>query len=412
MVYMAGDNGKTFTGPSGKEQILAPMELAGYSDMVEMSKVGSNDNLAIVVQFDTLSDADFTQRLYVTDRPHIVEQIPETNCGDPQSLADFIIWTVDEYPAERYALVLWNHGGGWKEDDIYAKYRGVRRRLNRRLSGSFFRTTAVEIMSIKDDVTRWICADDTSMDFLDNRGLSKALETAQKDTGQRLSLIGMDACMMAMFEVAYQVRHYADCFVGSQEAEPMAGWPYDTILGALTKEPDMSTYEFGRVIVEQYGRYHKGRTRGGGGKITQSAINLGCVEATYGLVDQLSKDLTESHSGTYIRHKLAHRVLKRVERFHDDDYVDLHHFVSLLGHGHIGKGRTIRELADELCKHLRAGQEQGPILANVHGLGHKEAHGLSIYFPRKGCSSYYTPAHLEFANNQWRQLIHIANEVS
>jgi hypothetical protein len=412
MVYMAGDNGKVFAGPSGKEQILAPMESAGRDDLAEMAKVGSNDDLAIVVQFDTLSDTDFTQRLYITEEVEAVEQIPETNCGNPQSLADFVTWAMSGYPAERYALVLWNHGGGWKEEDIYDKYRGVRGGLGRRLSGSLFRTTAVELMSIEDEKTRWICADDSSMDFLDNRDLSKALKTAQDETGQRLSLIGMDACLMAMLEVAYQVRHFADCLVGSQEAEPMAGWPYETVLGALIKDPEMSAHQFGQVIVQEYGRYHKSQTRGGGGRITQSAIDLAQVEATYELVDQLSSTLIEGHSEIYIRDILLRRVLKRVERFRDKDYIDLRHFASLLAGGYRGKNETIREYANQLCDHLKVGQKQGPILANAHGLRHKEAHGLSIYFPLWGCSSYYTPSHLEFANNQWRQLIHAANEVS
>ena len=401
MVYMAGDNGK----------VLEPMELAGYSDLAEMSKVGSNDNLAIVVQFDTLSDTDFTHRLYVTDRPDIVEQIPETNCGDPQSLADFIIWATNEYPAQRYALILWNHGGGWKEEDIYAKYRGVRGRLNQRLSGSLFRTTAAEVMSIEDEATRWICADDSSMDFLDNRDLSKALITAQEVTGKRLSLIGMDACLMAMLEVAYQVRHFADCFVGSQEAEPMAGWPYDAVLATLAQNPDMPTHDFGRRIVEEYGRYHKGRFRGGGGRITQSVIDLARVEATSDLVSQLSDTLIESYDDIYTRDALSHRVLKRVQRFRDADYIDLYHFSSLLSSRYQGGNNSVWQLANQVCQHLIAGEELSPILANVHGTGHKNAHGMSIYFPLQGCSDFYAPDHLEFAQNQWRCLVHTVNGV-
>src|SRR5512139_1460388 len=38
------------------------------------------------------------------------------NMADRQTLADFIKWGKQHYPADRYAVVLWSHGGGWKAD--------------------------------------------------------------------------------------------------------------------------------------------------------------------------------------------------------------------------------------------------------------------------------------------------------
>ena len=61
------------------------------------------------------------------------------------------------------------------------------------------------------------------MDFLDNAELKRALAEAQALAGKRIDLLGMDACLMSMFEVAYQVKDQASYLVGSQEVEPMAG---------------------------------------------------------------------------------------------------------------------------------------------------------------------------------------------
>ena len=42
------------------------------------------------------------------------EMLDETTCmSDPESLTDFIVWAKKNYPADRYMLVLWDHGGGF-----------------------------------------------------------------------------------------------------------------------------------------------------------------------------------------------------------------------------------------------------------------------------------------------------------
>ncbi len=43
----------------------------------------------------------------------VVEEIPEVNTGDPAALVDFTTWAMTSYPAERYALIIWDHGGSW-----------------------------------------------------------------------------------------------------------------------------------------------------------------------------------------------------------------------------------------------------------------------------------------------------------
>ncbi len=163
MVYMAGDNGKVFEQLKGKQRLMAPMEEQGYQDIQEMEAVGSTDEVAILVQFDTLSDREHTYRIYIRPQSEqrVIENIPEQNTGDPRSLRDFIIWGIENYPAEHYAVILWNHGTGWKEDDIYAfaRNRGVQlqasddevRSLSRntRLSSAFFLSSIVEVMQLE-----------------------------------------------------------------------------------------------------------------------------------------------------------------------------------------------------------------------------------------------------------------------
>src|SRR5262249_17822528 len=56
---------------------------------------------------------------YNTQMVSRLTDIGETNTGDPAVLRDFIVWSARNYPAEAYALVIWNHGSGWKPDFIY-----------------------------------------------------------------------------------------------------------------------------------------------------------------------------------------------------------------------------------------------------------------------------------------------------
>jgi hypothetical protein len=100
MVFIAGDNN---------------LDPAALKDIAEMAKVGSSDDLNIIVQLDRANDRK-TRRFYITQgggyRKDCVEIFDETNTGDPQVLEDFILWGIEKYPASRYALVIWNHGGG------------------------------------------------------------------------------------------------------------------------------------------------------------------------------------------------------------------------------------------------------------------------------------------------------------
>ena len=106
------------------------------SDLLEMEEAGSNDEFKIAVQLDINSKDRRTKfwkfkynidpkklrgvkRLLISedDNPSrfntkILESLPEEkNMDDPAVLRDFIEWGMTKYPAERYGLVLWNHGG-------------------------------------------------------------------------------------------------------------------------------------------------------------------------------------------------------------------------------------------------------------------------------------------------------------
>lgn len=417
MVYMAGDNGKVFDGG----QLMADLQQYGWQNIAEMSKAGATSRVAIVVQYDTLDQQEYTPRLVIDGSSatgRLVETIPPVNTGDPKNLTEFIVWAMTSYPAEHYALILWNHGTGWKEDDIYSRYRDAAHRAIRggeaRAGGkgtrlvrrALFLPTVGEIMSIQDDDVRGICYDDTSMDFLDNHKLARALDDARAQTGRRLSVLGMDACLMSILEVAYQVRDCADYMVGSQEVEMARGWPYTEILESLVQTPSMSPRELSKVIVEEFGTHYLGVARDGGGINTQSAIDLRAVPQTFSKIKALSSLVADAYSLDFYTERAVLRARGRAQTFEDEDSLDLRHFMEILRDEYNGALR-VRDLADDLVHHLSNATVDSPIVANFSGIRRPNANGLSIYFPSRGCSPFYE--HQTFAESGWNKVICSAN---
>ena len=121
------------------------------------------------------------------------------------------------------------------------------RRIARRGAGvaPIFHTTRERLLETAPP-SRGIAYDDGAADCLDNRELKRVLATAHRVLGRKVDVVGMDACLMTMIEVAYQLRDHARVLVGSEEVEPGPGWPHAAILGDLTKRPAMTRGRAGR----------------------------------------------------------------------------------------------------------------------------------------------------------------------
>ena len=113
------------------------------------------------------------------------------------------------------------------------------------------------------------------------------MQETQKMIGRKLDILGMDACLMNMAEVSYQVKNSVLYTVGSEETEPVDGWPYDTILTALSKQPDMSPIELSKLIVKYYINSYKGS----GEAVTQSACDLSASLTVASAVKKLASAL-------------------------------------------------------------------------------------------------------------------------
>jgi hypothetical protein len=440
LVYLAGDNGR----------ILSSLEGEGVADLAEMKQVGSSEAVQIAAQFDA---GDRGCRRYHLSKGgalanDTVQDLGDTNSGDAQSLIDFITWGVRSFPAQRYVLVLWNHGSGWRDDDVYGMYRTMLRRgglppvppeiSGRRAGRALFRRTldaiveeeanqaylvsrarrgadtmaagglppgwrrpaqpgqAVPLAPVADLGTvvrsphpahaRAICFDDSSKDFLDSQDLTAVLKAATALLGKRVDVLGMDACLMSMIEVAYQVRDGAGVMVASEDVEPGNGWPYGDILATLNQNPQMSAAELGKAIAIAYAKSYDSSFLATE-PVTQSALDLQQAPRCVAALNELALALLGGWRQRGLRSALAD-ARARAQTFMDADYVDLFDFVSLLA------AKTSARAVRDACEHVLASVDPGKpgslVLADAHaGLAERNAHGLSIYCPKSGLSPFY-----------------------
>ena len=391
MVYMAGDNN---------------LSDAGDTDLEEMMKVGSTKDVNVVVEFDNAGELG-TNRYFIQKGSEIdpVESLGETDCGDPQVLNNFISWTVDRYPAERYALILWNHGGGWEPTEMDRIARGLRpRNYNSREAGtlsgsqmkkSLFRTSIKEILSKNSSYERAICSDDGSGHSLDTIELGNVLSKTKDIIGKRLDVLGMDACLMSNLEVAYQAAPYVDYIVASEEEEPNQGWPYESVLSILADRPDIDVPEFAIRSVNAYIDYYKKIDKI---DVTQSAFDLSRVKEASKTLNLVSSALIDHMPDAATE---IWKAQNKSKKFFRNTLWDINHFLKELSA--ITSSNEVRDAAMQAQAAFKVGPDKFVIAESHFGSWFDQCCGASIYLmPSTGnISEYYGDLDFSKEINNW-----------
>jgi hypothetical protein len=288
----------------------------------------------------------------------------------------------------------------------------------RKLSTGLFLHSPTSILGIENSQERGIAYDDSSMDFLDNIELQAAFTQIAQQSGQSIKLIGMDACLMSMIEIAYQLRLDADYLIASQALEPMDGWPYTAILQQLTAEPDMQPIDLAKLIVSEYGRSYREVYAHSSQQITQSAVDLSRLEKVTADMSQLMKLLEPSVTRQDVFGQNALNCAREdvVRLFEDSwhrmkDYADLYDFLVLLRDLYSGPEpkwcATIQEILD-----VWEAADTNPVIAKA-SVGPDQLErlgGLSIYLPPSQVySAFYDK--LDFAKEGWGPFLRKMNRI-
>lgn len=381
-------------------------------DLDEMRKVGSSDDVSIVVFIKQLGQASARYIRVGKDGQNEQEtDLGDVDSGNPQTLLDFIRWAAKNAPAERYGLVVWNHGSGWQPDDLQELYSDVRARRgdtgvtprelgvrsSQQIARSVFSTTVERVLGLPTAGDRGIASDDGTGHSMDTVELGKVLGLAKETLGQPLALLGMDACLMSTFEVAYQARECVETVVGSEELEPGDGWPYTEILTELAADPAMTGSRLGAVVVRTYVDSYADRQDQW--PVTQAAVDTGHIEDFAALINTLAAALTSSF-GNLTQVALITRAQAKSVAF-TGNLVDVKTFCQGLVAAEISA--EITSAAAAVLEALKPGRF---VLAEAHrGPTVEQCGGVTLYFPPplSAVSPFY--ADLDFAAGRWDDFI-------
>jgi hypothetical protein len=349
------------------------LELDGLNDFREMAEVGSSANIRIVVQMDRAGRSTSygnwadTRRFLIQhdDTPAAAPlmDMGELNMGDPAVLEDFVEWGIRNYPAKYYALIVWNHGGGWKMD--------VDKNMEKAKALKSANASRAE-----SDVLKAVCTDETSGgDQLFMYELRQALNNAKASTDARLGsstkldLIGFDACLMGMIEVAYQLRDLCGVMIGSEDTEPGAGWPYNTILTQLASAPLMQPADLAGMIVEKYYSSY-----GASDAITQAALDMSKLNALVSAVDAFTVKATTEWDKLRDARTAAkqYHPYAGYNAFWGMDIKDFFTRTSNL---------VVSTEIKNACSAVNTALDQA-VINEMHGTGDANSNGLAIYFPK------------------------------
>ncbi len=264
---------------------------------------------------------------------HKVQTYDKHLMTDPQNIIDFVDYAYENYPADLYDLVFWDHGGG----PIFGY--GV---------------------------------DENSISGVPMKlpTLAKALAgTKLVVAGKKFDMIGFDACLMGSVEVAKALSPYSDYMVASEEVEPGDGWDYGFLDDLGKERKAKSTEELGRSIIDNYIAYYEDYDYNVDTSL--SLIDLKRVDKLVGSVDELFSNVKE---------EINAQTFSQYSRLMTRDRV----------YGYTGRDSQSYDLVDlmDLCGSLQGkyGDKVNEIRNNFNDMvlysksNMNNTNGLSVYF--------------------------------
>ncbi len=357
LVYVSADN---------------DLEPFAVQDLNEMMQVGSKTGFNLVAQVDRAqgysSDevgglGDFTSTKRVVVRQGSLEEVAdlgEVDMADPASLADFIKWGLTTYPADRTALVFWDHGGGWRGFGVDEASGG-------------------KLLSVPAIV----------------QGVSQGRQAAN---AKPFNIIGFDACLMATYEVALSLAPHGEYLLASEEVEPGHGWNWAS-LSVVAQTPSTDPVALGSRIIE--GFQAQAQEAGTADSVTLSFVDLyrmgtlsdavGAVIASYNASPgTLTTSFGRGQEG-------AVKFGEAPDPSQSTNMVDLLQMV-------VGAEQDAKSAGLTAAKQKLSDAIGAAVVKSAAGPARAKATGLAVYFPPS--SQYYGASYDAIAAaEQWRAFL-------
>jgi hypothetical protein len=334
------------------------LESSALMDMNALERVGSNGRVKISAELgrmngqpegDDHGEGDWTGvRRYLVARDDdplritspVLQDLGRADMGSWKELAAFINWSKANFPARRYALVLWDHGNGWLPVDDAN-------------SGDFYNLKGFSL------------DDETGREF----SLPQMAEALRATGG--VDFLMLDGCNMGMASVAYELRDGAKTFTASEETEPGVIVRYAQYHALLNANPSMGPEEFAANTVSTYRDYFLGLSGDNeGAPATQSALRLAKMEPFRERLDAWVTAALKTDPAA-LRYARA-----KAKLFGESpEYRDLYDFVSLAAAA--SSDADFRAKGVEVMRFMKSD------LLIMNWAQDTVSHGLAIYVPEQ-----------------------------
>ncbi|MFA6584406.1 MAG: clostripain-related cysteine peptidase [Elusimicrobiaceae bacterium] len=334
------------------------LESAALVDFNEMETVGSTGRVNFVAELGrsaqfSADDGNWTgARRYLiskdTDTTHIsspvLQSFDDVNMGDWRHLAEFMRWARQNFPAERYALIIWNHGCGWN-DAIFDDY-------------------------LRPQSTRGISLDVDAGSYIATRDMGRIFKE-----GGSVDLYAADACLMQMAEILAETEYSANIIVGSEDVEPGDGYDYAAVFSLLAARPDMTDAELAQAITSSYASYFTPQQKA----VTMSAVNTKRIKELSVYVRDFAASLMANESRELVQTGIAGTL-----SFYVADYKDLYDFAETMNS--LSLNPAVRQASGALAGFIK----DKLVYSNATvGSDFQRAGGVSVYLPLSGYLSSY-----------------------
>ncbi len=236
---------------------------------------------------------------------------------------------VKNYPADNYALIFWDHGGG----AIYG-FGG----------DEYFPTDSLTLQEMQS-----------------------SLSQVTANNNMKFELIGFDACLMGTVETAYILKDYANYYLASEESEPGHGWSYKDLVEIISMDSTTDGEILGTEIV--YGFINQAADMQSVDQITLSNIDLSEMDnvaaAFDTLIQRINNDIATNEQ---FKNNLLGTIPKLLE-FSETDHYDLVGFAREMTQFYPADANRLIEAIDKA------------VVANGAGYDMSTVGGLSLYVP-------------------------------
>ena len=320
---------------------------AATADLEEMMEVELPENVKVVIETggaaswanDRIDPSKSQRYVYSGGEMELVDEQKLANMGEAKTLASFLKFCEEEYPADHKMVLFWNHGGGSVGGAAYDE--------------------------------------NFDYDSLSLAEMSEAFASVYGGQQVPLELVGFDTCLMSTLDTANVFKEYASYLVASEELEPGNGWYYSGWLGALAENPAMNGAELGKVICDTFvtGCEEVGTED----EITLAVTDLGKLDRLLTAFNSMGKEiLVSAVESPGVCGEFA-RSAQKAENYggnnDQEGYTNMVDLGDLVSHA--------KDLLPETAEQVLAALDEA-IVYKVNGVYRQKATGLSVFYSYNG----------------------------